>query len=242
VRARKPERELAQAGRAIYGTRSRIRRFVTQIGASRVPEEFRGLHWLSVVIVVLLLIQLFTGILLSLYYYPEPGVAYDSLRHLISDVPTGWLVRGVHSWAADLTVIAVVAHLLHVFFRRAYRFPREYEWVVGVFLLPAVLAFRFTGRLLPWDAIGYEAARGGLNMLERVPAVGSWAARWLRGGEDMGTNTLSRFFTTHVLILPWLVMALLALHIHLVRRHKLMGDEVAVGSEGSEGSEGEEAE
>lgn len=237
MRARTPEGELARAGRALYGTRSRIRQFVTQVGAARMPEKFRGLHWLSAAIIILLLIQLFTGILLSLYYYPEPGVAYDSLRHLSSSVPTGWLVRGVHSWAADLTVIAVIAHLLHVFFRRAYRWPREYEWVVGVFLLPAIFAFRFTGRLLPWDALGYEAARGGLALLERVPVVGSWAAQWLRGGEDMGTNTLSRFYTTHVLVLPWLVFFMLGLHVHLVWRHGLRNGREAASVEETDDEE-----
>jgi len=213
--------QLRGARHALYGTRSRIGEFFRRIASIRVTPEYHGLRWLSAVIIILFLVQLVTGILLSLYYYPEPGVAYDSLRYLSGQITTGWLFRSIHHWAGDLMLVAVLAHIWFVFFRRAYASPREYEWVVGVFLVPALLAFRFTGRLLAWDTIGYESTRRGLALFEKVPIIGSWAATWLRGGEDMGTNTLSRFFTTHVLILPWLLVVMIGIHAALVYRHGL---------------------
>ncbi|MFQ5843805.1 MAG: cytochrome b N-terminal domain-containing protein [Planctomycetota bacterium] len=222
-RRRRNRKGLRSARRALRGPRSRLAAFFAGVVSLRIPPAYRGLRWLSAAILVLLGVELVTGVLLSLYYYPAPGAAYQSVRHLNSVVPAGWLVRGLHSWAGDLLLAAVLGHLLVVFFRRAYRPPRELQWVVGVLLVPAVLSFQFTGRLLPWDTVGDAATRLGLGLLESVPVIGSWAATWLRGGEDMGANTLSRFFTTHVLILPWLVVLLIGVHIHLVRRHGLRG-------------------
>ena len=97
--------------------------------------------------------------------------------------------------------------------------------MLGVGLLIVVLMARFTGRLLPWDTIGHAATQGGLRLIEAVPVFGGSVAWWLRGGEALGDNTLSRFFTTHVLLLPWLAVALLAAHMLLLRRHGLSGDE-----------------
>jgi len=211
--------------RALFGTRSRVYGFLTALGRLRVSPRYRGLRWTSAAILVLFALQLVTGILLSLYYYPEPDAAYDSARFLQGTVSGGWLVRGVHYWAGELLLLSVLLHLGHVYFRRAYARPREYEWVFGGFLLLTVLAFRFTGTLLPWDVLGYRAARAGLDMLETVPLLGRLLAGWLRAGDGMGPNTLSRFFATHVLILPWVLVFVSVCHLYLVRRHGLKGDD-----------------
>ena len=217
-------RETKRMRRTLFGTRSRIYAFLTALGRVRISPEYRGLRWISAVIVVLLLVELATGILLSLYYYPEPDAAYETLRFLQGAVSGGWLMRSVHSWAGDLLLVAVLVHLGHVYFRRAYAHPREYEWVVGGFLLLAALAFRFTGRLLPWDDVGARATRAGLDLLGTVPLLGPLLATWLKGGDDLGPNTLSRFFATHVLILPWFTVAFATFHLYLVRRHGLKQD------------------
>ena len=122
-----------------------------------------------------------------------------------------------------LFVVGVALHLVVTFYRRAYARPREYIWVSGILLLVLALGSRFTGRLLPWDTIGLEASRLGLDMLSAVPLVGDVTATWLRGGEQFGPNTLSRFFTTHVLVLPWLTVIVTLLHLHLVRRRAVEG-------------------
>lgn len=217
--------QLRRARRRFFGVGRGVSELFEALAEIRFSPRFRGVRWLSAVALLLLAVQLVTGVLLSLYQYPAPGAAYDSTRHLTGELATGWLIRSVHHWAGELLVAAVAVHVLATFVRRAYRRPREIVWVVGVLLFPAVLAARFTGPLLRWDTIAFDAARAGLDVLANVPVIGSLAAQWLRGGQDLGANTLSRFFATHVLILPWLLSALLALHLWLVRRHGLSEDE-----------------
>jgi quinol-cytochrome oxidoreductase complex cytochrome b subunit len=210
----------------VLGTRSRVAEFLRRVADLHVPDSYGGLRWLSAAIIVLFLILLATGTLLSLYYYPEPDAAYDSIRFITGRVPAGWLMRSVHHWAGELMLVGIVAHLCVTFFRRAYARPREYNWFVGVLLLVIVLEFRFTGRLLPWDTLGHNATRRGLDLLARVPLLGELWATWLRGGGmEMAAKSLSRFFTTHVLILPWLTVLLGTAHLYLVRRHGLKEDE-----------------
>jgi quinol-cytochrome oxidoreductase complex cytochrome b subunit len=215
--------------RSLFGARSRVHAFLQALGRVRVSPAYRGLRWSSAVIVVLFAVELLTGILLSLYYYPEPDAAYDTMRFLQGTVSGGWLMRSVHSWAGELLLLAVIVHVGHVYFRRAYARPREYEWVVGGLLLLAALAFRFTGRLLPWDDLGARTARAGLDLLDTVPLLGPLLSTWLRGGDDLGPNTLSRFFATHVLILPWFTVAAATVHLYLVRRHGLKQEDEGVG-------------
>jgi len=216
---------LARARSAFVGRRSRALTFLARLGSVRVSPRFGGLRWLSVVALLLLAVQMLTGVLLSLYYYPEPGAALASVRFIMSEVAVGWLVRGVHHWAADLLVLCVSAHVAVVYARRAYVRPRDHQWMVGILLLGMVLMFRFTGRLLPWDTIGHAATAQGLDLIAAVPLAGRLVAAWLRGGEDLGANTLSRFFTTHVIILPWLAIGLLALHAWMLGQHGLKEDE-----------------
>jgi quinol-cytochrome oxidoreductase complex cytochrome b subunit len=221
--------ETKRMRRTLFGARSRIYAFLTALGRVRVTPRYRGFRWVTAVILILFVIELLSGILLSLYYYPEPGAAYETLRFLQGTVSGGWLMRSVHVWAGDLLLVAVLLHLAHVYFQRAYARPREYEWVVGGLLLLATMAFRFTGRLLPWDDYGTTTARAGLDLLRTVPVLGPLLSTWLKGGDDMGPNTLSRFFTTHVLVLPWFVVAAAVMHLYLVRRHGLKDDAEGAG-------------
>lgn len=216
---------LRGARRALFGTRSRVAGFLGAVVASRVTARYRGLRWTSAILMMLLAFQLSTGVLLSLYYYPEPDAAYRSTRFLVGEVSSGWLIRSIHHWAGELVLLTAIVHLAFVYFRRAYARPREYEWVCGLILLLTLLALRFTGRLLPWDDIGYATARRGLEMMDSVPVIGGLMARWLRGGDEMGPYTLSRFFTSHALILPWFGLAVSVVHLYLVRRHGLKEDE-----------------
>lgn len=212
-------RELRRAHRAVVGTGSRIGRYLRRVAAVRVPRTYRGFRWIAATALLLFVIQILTGILLSLYYYPDPGEAYESTRFIVGHVTAGWLMLGLHHWAGEFLLIALTLHVVTMYFRRAYIQPRQYEWVIGVLLLMTVLFLRFTGRVLPWDTIGYEVTRSGLDLLSAIPILGRLSANWLRGGEEFGANTLSRFFTTHVMILPWVVVILGACHLYLVQRH-----------------------
>ncbi|MCB9898573.1 MAG: cytochrome b N-terminal domain-containing protein [Planctomycetes bacterium] len=217
--------KLRGARGAVLGARSRLAALLAEIGSVRVSPRYRGLHWLSATAVLLFFVQLVTGVLLALYYDADPGSAYSSTRFLMVDVPAGWLVRGMHAWAGELLVIVVLAHVVRQFLRRAYLRPREGEWVLGVLLLLIALAFRFTGRLLPWDDIGLAVAQRGLDLIHAVPIAGPVLAAWLSPGEALGPDTLSRFFATHVLVLPWITALCIAVSVGLVARHGLKGDE-----------------
>ena len=215
------ERRVLRARRSLYGATSHVTAAFAKARKLHVPAGFRGPSWLSAAIVILLLVQMATGVLLSLHYYPEPGSAYASTRAILGEVTAGWLVRAVHRWAGDLVLAGVMAHVFVVFFRRAYARPRHLQWAFAFFLLQATIGFRFTGRLLPWDGPGLDATRRGLDLLEAVPVFGPLVATWLRGGAEIGPNSLARFYTTHVLILPWAAFALLAVHAWFLRRHGL---------------------
>jgi quinol-cytochrome oxidoreductase complex cytochrome b subunit len=167
----------------------------------------------------LFLVQVFTGLLLLMYYRPTADAAYESVRFIMARVQFGWLIRSVHSWAANLMVFWVFAHLFGSFFVRAYRRPRELTWISGALLLFITLAFGFTGYLLPWNTLAYFATKVGTQIVGAVPLVGHALLVLLRGGEDVTEATLSRFFGIHAAILPALTTVLLGLHLFLVQLH-----------------------
>jgi quinol-cytochrome oxidoreductase complex cytochrome b subunit len=224
---------LKRARKALFGTRNRIGAAFAHARTVHVPPAYGGLRWLTAGILVLIAVLAATGILLSLYYYPAPTTAYGSVRAILADVPFGWLVRGVHRWAADLLLATTLVHAAIVFLRRSYLPPRQTTWAVGFVLLQVVLGFRFTGRILPFDDVGIETARRGLDLIDAVPVLGPIVADWLRGGPEVGAKSLSRFFTTHALILPWAALALLGLHGFLVRRHGLADPRGGAGKGGA---------
>ncbi|GIW54157.1 MAG: cytochrome b [Nitrospiraceae bacterium] len=183
----------------------------------------------------LFVLQAVTGMFLAVYYAPTPDHAYDSVRFIETQVTFGAFVRGLHHWAASGMVVAIGLHMLQVFLYGAYKPPRELMWMVGVVLFLLVMAFAFTGYLLPWDQTAYWATQVGINMVGTVPLVGDFLVRVLRGGETLGALTLSRFFAVHVLFLPALTVACIALHLFILRRVGPAGpwseDRAALGSE-----------
>jgi len=174
---------------------------------------------LGVTPLILFVFQVITGILLTFYYVPSPEMAYESVRHLTQDVPMGFWVRGLHKWGSNLMVITIFLHMIRVFFTRAYRRPRELNWLLGVGLLLTVLALCFTGYSLIYDQLSYWATIVGTNLIREVPLVGNFLLFFIRGGEEVTANTLIRFFSFHVGFLPTLLIFLLVLHILLMRLH-----------------------
>ncbi|MFQ5718725.1 MAG: cytochrome bc complex cytochrome b subunit [Acidobacteriota bacterium] len=165
------------------------------------------------------MIQVLTGILLMLYYRPSGGEAYESVQFLVTQVPFGWLIRSIHSWSANLMVGTAFVHLFSVFFMKAYRKPRELTWMSGFVLFVLALGFGFSGYLLPWNRLSYFATQVGTEIAGRMPLIGDFAVRFLRGGDHVTGGTLSRFYGWHVAILPAITTALLGLHLILVQRH-----------------------
>jgi quinol-cytochrome oxidoreductase complex cytochrome b subunit len=159
-----------------------------------------------------------TGILLTFYYVPTPDHAYDSVQFITTEVPAGWLIRGLHHWGASAMVVLTVLHMLRVILYGAYKFPREVTWLTGVGLLLVVLGFGFTGYLLPWDQKAYWATTVGTRIAGVAPLVGDFILKVMRGGEELTAVTLARFFGAHVWALPAALLALLLLHLYLVIR------------------------
>jgi len=167
---------------------------------------------------LLFMVLVVTGVLLALFYRPSVEEAYPSLQHIVSVRPFGWLIRDVHHWAANLIVIALLAHMARVFFEAAYKPPRETNWMIGLLLLAVVLAFGSTGYLLPWDQSSYWTVTEVMHAIGHIPVVGRGLADRIMGDVIPSGATLSRFFALHVIVLPWIAFALLGYHFTLVRR------------------------
>jgi cytochrome b6 len=137
----------------------------------------------------------------------------------MAEVTFGWLIRSIHSWGANLMVFMVFVHLFSVLLLKAYRAPRELTWMSGVFLLMITLGLGFTGYLLPWNELAFFATRVGTEIPGVLPVVGDFIRTFLRGGDDIGGATLTRFYALHVSVLPALAFMLIALHVLMVQRH-----------------------
>jgi quinol-cytochrome oxidoreductase complex cytochrome b subunit len=162
--------------------------------------------------------QAITGILLTIYYVPTPDHAYDSVQYITTQVPLGWLIRGLHHWGASAMIVLVVLHMLRVILMGAYKYPREVTWFIGVILLLVVIGFGFTGYLLPWDQKAFWATTVGTQIAGTPPIIGPYILRIIRGGTEISAVTLVRFFGTHVWVLPSLLSILIGIHLYLVIR------------------------
>lgn len=176
-------------------------------------------YYLGGMTLFLFLTQVTTGILLLLYYRPSAEEAYESIQFLMTEVEFGWLIRSIHSWAANLMVFTLLVHFFSVLLLKAYREPREVTWLTGMGLLALTLTFGFTGYLLPWNELAYFATRVGTEIPGAVPLVGPFLRRLLRGGDDVTGATLTRFYGIHVAILPALTILFVGLHLFLVQKH-----------------------
>ena len=186
----------------------------------------RGTGWsftTGSVLTLLVGCQFATGVVLGMYYVPAPSLAYDSVRFIMTGLPWGWLVRGLHVWGASFLVVAAVVHLARVFLTGSYKAPREVTWLTGLVLLLLVLAFSLSGYLLPWDQKAYWATTVTINVARGTPLVGDVLANVLRGGPDLGALTLGRWFSAHVFLLPAALVAFIVAHIYLMRRHGISG-------------------
>jgi cytochrome b6 len=180
-------------------------------------HRYMALYYFGGMTLLFFGVQVVTGILLMLYYRPSSEAAFESVEFIMTTVPFGWLVRSLHAWSANLMVFFAVCHLVSVYFLKAYRSPRELTWVTGCLLLLLAVGFGFSGYLLPWNQLSFFATKVGTDIAGKVPVVGEWLMRFLRGGDRVTGGTLSRFYGWHVAILPALCTALLGLHLLLVQ-------------------------
>jgi quinol-cytochrome oxidoreductase complex cytochrome b subunit len=183
-----------------------------------VPRDINWMQTLGAATLTAFIVQAVTGVILAMYYKPDPDRAYESIQTITSDLTLGWLVRGMHKWGASVFIILMFLHMGRTFLFGAYKYPRELNWVVGALLLVSGMAEGFTGYLLPWDQTSYWATVVGININATGPFVGPFLAQFLQGGLAIGPDTLSKFYALHMLALPGLIMALIGLHLFLVVR------------------------
>ena len=176
------------------------------------------------------LITLVTGVLLMFYYKPYPDAAYTSMKDIHFIVPTGRFVRNIHRWAANLMVVTVILHMARAFYTASYRHPREFNWLVGMALLVTTLGLSFTGYLLPWDQLAYWAITIGANIAQSPREItdalnltayfdpGGLQRLLLLGSDTVGEEALIRFYLFHVMLLPLVAAALMAVHFWRIRK------------------------
>jgi ubiquinol-cytochrome c reductase cytochrome b subunit len=161
-------------------------------------------------------IQILTGICLAFVYIPSANEAYTSLEYLNFQQALGWYLRGVHYWGSNFMVTIMMLHMAQVFLFGAFKYPRELTWVTGCVLLLCTLGMAFTGQVMRFDQDAYWGLGIGAAIIGRVPLIGSNLVHLLLAGPIIAGETLSRFFTLHVFVIPGLIIALIALHLRLV--------------------------
>ncbi|HEX4319994.1 MAG TPA: cytochrome b N-terminal domain-containing protein [Acidobacteriaceae bacterium] len=191
------------------------------VEAAQHPTPERSASWWYVfgsAATVLLMLQVFTGILLGLIYSPSASEAWGSLQFLNHNVTLGWYIRAIHGWGSDFMIAIVLIHMVQVFLFGAYKFPRELTWIIGVFLLLLTLGMAFTGQVLRFDQDAYWGLGIGASIISRVPFIGGPLVNMMLGGPIIGGATLSRFFALHVFVIPGLLLAGVGVHVWMVLR------------------------
>jgi quinol-cytochrome oxidoreductase complex cytochrome b subunit len=192
---------------------------VNFMGKKYVPVHRHSVwYYFGGVTLFLFIIQVVTGIMLLLYYKGSEDLAYESIQFIMSKVQFGWLIRSIHSWAANLFILAAMIHMFSVYFERTYRKPREISWLTGMLMLFLGLGFGFSGYLLPWNELAFFATKVGTDIAGVVPFIGKPILQFLRSGPEVTGATLSRFFGFHVAVFPGIFTILLGIHLVLVQR------------------------
>jgi cytochrome b6 len=225
------------------GFKSRLRRFITErlgldllldLGVKkRVPiHRTTVFYYLGGMALFLVIVQFVSGAMLALFYKASPDQAFESVQMIMTEIPFGWLLRSAHSWAANLLIGVLVLHMLTAYIMRAYRGPREFTWISGVFLLGLFMAFGFSGYLLPWNQLAFFATRVGTAIVGVVPVIGEDLLLWARNGQNVTGDTLARFYSLHVAIFPLIAIALLGGHLFLVQKHGMSVPDSAIEQAG----------
>jgi len=191
---------------------------LASVKARKKALEFSVTWYLGTLSFGTFMILVVTGILLMLYYHPSAPQAYADMKDLQFVVSAGVFLRNLHRWSAHTMVLLVFAHMFKVFYRGAYRKPREFNWVVGVVLLIVTLLLSYTGYLLPWDQLAYWAITVGSNIMSAVPVLGQKIRFLMLGGNSVNANALLRFYVLHCVVLPLTAILFIAIHFWRIRK------------------------
>ncbi len=199
--------------------RTGISEFIRPLAKHLVPPDSRWTYVFGSATLFIFILQVITGVGLSLLYQPTSETAYSSLKYITYQVPLGSFLRGIHYYGASAMIILIGIHMIRVYISAAYKYPREVSWISGVALLGLTIGMGFTGQLLRWDSNGVWSAIVGAEQAGRVPFIGTWLAHFILAGGTLGGATLSRFFAIHVFLIPALLFGIIGLHLYLVIRN-----------------------
>jgi len=183
------------------------------------PKNFNFWYYFGVLSMVVLVIQIVTGIFLTMHYKPDAATAFASVEYIMRDVPWGWFIRYMHSTGASMFFVVVYLHMFRALLYGSYRTPRELVWLIGMVIFVALMAEAFMGYLLPWGNMSYWGAQVIISLFGAIPVVGEGLAEWIRGDFVVSDATLNRFFAFHVILLPLLLVLLV--YLHIVALHKV---------------------
>ena len=210
-------------------SRTGVKEILHEALYERVPGGARWRYVWGSTLVVAFVTQAITGIFLWMAYSPSTQTAWESVFYIQEVMPGGWFLRGIHHTMASMMVILLAIHFVQVVWDGAYRAPRELNFVLGLVLMLIVLGLSLTGYLLPWDQKGYWATNVGTELASQAPVTGSAIKKLAVGGPSYGHHTLTRFFALHAGVLPGALVAFLALHLALFRRHGLTAKQPQAG-------------
>ena len=177
------------------------------------PKNFNFWYYFGSLAIVVLVLQIATGIFLTMHYKPDAAQAFASVEYIMRDVPFGWLIRYMHSTGASAFFIVVYLHMFRGMLYGSYRRPRELIWIFGMLIYLSLMAEAFFGYLLPWGQMSYWGAQVIINLFDAIPLVGPTLSEWIRGDYVVSDATLNRFFAFHVIAIPLVLLALVAAHI-----------------------------
>ncbi len=177
------------------------------------PKNFNFWYIFGSLAMLVLVIQIVTGIFLVMHYKPDAAKAFESVEYIMREVPWGWLVRYMHSTGASLFFVVIYLHMFRGLLYGSYRKPRELIWIFGVLIFLTLMGEAFFGYLLPWGQMSYWGAQVIVNLFAAIPVIGPDLSIWIRGDYVVSDATLNRFFAFHVIALPLVILGLVAAHI-----------------------------
>jgi len=183
------------------------------------PKNFNFWYYFGSLAILVLVLQILTGIFLTIHYKPDAELAFASVEYIMRDVPWGWLIRYLHSTGASAFFIIVYLHMFRAMLYGSHRNPRELVWLIGCILYVALMAESFMGYLLPWGNMSYWGAQVIISLFSAIPVVGDGLSEWIRGDFVISDATLNRFFAFHVILIPLILAALV--FVHIVALHKV---------------------
>ncbi|MHB1936395.1 MAG: c-type cytochrome [Acidobacteriaceae bacterium] len=218
MKADVPQKKMPARFYSWFNKRTGIRNIMRASLDEPVPGGARWAYIFGSGLLFIFISQVITGLCLALYYVPSAESAHTSVAYITKEVAAGDFLRSLHYYGSSAMIVVLLLHFLQTFLYGSFKGRRELLWISGAFLSFLVLGMGFTGYLLPWDQSAYFATAVGTNIVGEVPFIGQWLTDMLRGGDTLGTLTLSRFYFAHVFLIPAMIFLFIGLHIALFRK------------------------